>query len=174
MRGLWYFFGIVIAAGIFSGVAGLGLGYVAGVLWEQVHRHRRQKRLQIKAIADAAVTAENSETEMDSPGQPRLQLVTVDAPSLPNIDDRILEAIRFRSRSIELDFGDVTLSFSGNPVVGNGVQRYRFPDPGSRDALCALIGDRVQSARSPSADRFDIRFNSGSDLSVARNAVAVA
>lgn len=43
-RGLWYFFGIVTAAGIFAGMAGLGLGAAAGILWELIHRHRRQPR----------------------------------------------------------------------------------------------------------------------------------
>src|SRR5215217_3435222 len=54
VRGLWYFFGIVIAAGIFAGVAGLGIGFVGGMLWEQFHRSRRRERLKAKPLAEVA------------------------------------------------------------------------------------------------------------------------
>lgn len=76
VRGLWYFFGIVIAAGIFTGSAGLGLGYVAGVVWEQVHRHRRAEKLKAKAVADAALASVPDESTSASP--PKLTLVQDD------------------------------------------------------------------------------------------------
>ncbi len=44
-RGLWYFFGIVTTAGIFAGIAGLGVGIAAGLVWEQIHRYRRSGRV---------------------------------------------------------------------------------------------------------------------------------
>lgn len=47
-RGLWYFFGIVFAAGLFAGIAGLCAGYVVGWVWEWYHRHRRRERQKLK------------------------------------------------------------------------------------------------------------------------------
>ncbi|MEO8577213.1 MAG: hypothetical protein ABI556_10955, partial [Gemmatimonadales bacterium] len=78
VRGLWYFFGIVVAAGIFCGIAGLGIGFVAGSFWEQFHRHRRGRRLERKAILEAS----NIIVEAEEPGSlgtndrpPKLRLV---------------------------------------------------------------------------------------------------
>ena len=172
VRGLWYFFGIVIAAGIFAGIAGLGFGYVGGVVWEQVHRHRRREILKAKAIAEAALPSWAEEPQVTNE-QPRLQLVTEDLPVLPPIDGRPLSSVSFDLKSILLDFGGVSLEMSGNPQMICGGQRFRYPDSGSRDALCSLIGDRVLAARTTS-DRFEIRFISGSDLLIQRNSIAVA
>ena len=71
-RGLWYFFGIVTTAGIFAGISGLGIGALAGLLWEQLHRHRRQARLD-RAPISATGTA-IPEARVSEP--PRLQLVS--------------------------------------------------------------------------------------------------
>ena len=43
-QGLWYFFGIVFAAGLFAGTAGLAAGFVIGWVWERYHRRRRRER----------------------------------------------------------------------------------------------------------------------------------
>ena len=172
MRGLWYFFGIVIAAGIFTGIAGLGLGYIAGVVWEQVHRHRRNEKLKAKAIAEAVpafVAGESSPASV-----PKLMLVPVAEPVLPDIDGRKLDAVRFAAASIELSFGGSRLVMSGNPVVLRGGQRYRFPDQGTRDALCALIGDRVERVRAAGTDRIEVTFESGAELMLSSSSVAVA
>ena len=103
VRGLWYFFGIVIAAGIFSGIAGLGIGYAGGLAWEQIHRHRRRRRALLKPIADPAPAGTKSEPPHTIPrfgSPPELHLVgshtttTVSPPS---------SAARSRSRSLERD-----------------------------------------------------------------------
>jgi hypothetical protein len=172
VRGLWYFFGIVIAAGIFTGTAGLGLGYACGILWEQLHRGRRAR---IKSgTAGTEPIAPGSRDMLPVPAQPRLQLVSVESPELPIIDGRVLRSVSFRAQSIELDFGGIRLALSGNPVAVCRGTRSRFPDPGSRDALCSLIGDRVELVRIPASDRIEIRFNSGCELVTIRSAVAVA
>jgi hypothetical protein len=173
VRGLWYFFGIVIAAGIFAGIAGLGFGYVGGVVWEQIHRHRRREILKAKATAEAASAASPAEMSPSADEQPRLQLVTEDLPVLPAIDGRQLSSVLFDLKCIELDFAGVRVGVSGNPQLLCGGQRFRYPDSGSRDAICSLIGDRVLAVRSAS-DRFEIRFISGADLMIQRNSIAVA
>jgi hypothetical protein len=174
VRGLWYFFGIVIASGLFTGTAGLGLGYAAGILWEQFHRHRRRENVKAKTFPEEQRTQRTELVQAPSPIQPRLQLVSLDSPDLPTIDGRVMRSVQFRSQSIELDFGGIRLSVMGNPVTVCRGQRFRYPDPGARDALCALIGDRVSSVRSPSADRVDVLFDSGCELVMLRSSVAVA
>lgn len=175
MRGLWYFFGIVIAAGIFAGIAGLGLGYVGGVLWEQIHRHRRGKRLKAKAIAEANVkVALPTVTAPDNVSIPRLHLVSIDSADIPDLDGRTLTSVRFHVGGIQLELSGLRLDLKGNPLVISGLQRLRYPDIGSRDALCALIGDRIDSVRAPSAERIEIHFSSGSELVIPRSAIAVA
>jgi hypothetical protein len=162
----------VIAAGIFTGIAGLGLGYVGGVAWEQIHRHRRSAKLKAKAVADAALADVPGESSSLSP--PRLTLVPVTESVLPNIDGRRLDAVRFSAASVELSFGGSRLVMSGNPVIQRGGQRYRFPEQGTRAALCALIGDRVERVRAAGSDRIEVIFDSGSELMILRNSVAVA
>ncbi|MBA3403140.1 MAG: hypothetical protein H0U13_00435 [Gemmatimonadaceae bacterium] len=44
VRGLWLFFGIVLASAVLAGAAGLGAGFLLGGLWERYHRHRRSRR----------------------------------------------------------------------------------------------------------------------------------
>jgi hypothetical protein len=170
VRGLWYFFGIVIAAGIFTGTAGLGIGYAAGILWEQLHRHRRARG---KSQSTSEITSP-SESKVVSESVPRLQLVSMESPDLPVIDGRVVRSVQFRAQSIELDFGGIRIGLNGSPVIVCRGQRARYPDAGSRDALCALIGDRVESVRSTAPDRVEIVFQSGCELVTLRNSVAVA
>ena len=172
VRGLWYFFGIVIAAGFFAGTAGLGLGHAGGILWEQLHRQRRRSKVRTKTSSEDP--RRNEPAAIPSPITPRLKLVSIESADLPIIDGRVMRSVQFRSQSIELDFGGIRLSLIGNPVTVCKGQRFRYPDPGARDALCSLIGDRVQSVRVSSADRVDVVFDSGCELVMLRNSVAVA
>lgn len=182
-RGLWYFFGIVTAVGIFSGIAGLGLGYSAGILWELFHRNRRRDRLLRKAAIDESISPADSpaveETALmegvtEITGQPRLQLVTTSLNPVPNLVGRRLASIRFMSDVMELDFGGTRISVASMPIVTCGLQKYRFPEPGSRDALCDLIGARVQRMRTGFADRIELALDNGCELVVPRSGIAVA
>ncbi len=42
MRGLWLFFGLVVAAALITGTIGLGMGVLIGRIWERAHRRRRR------------------------------------------------------------------------------------------------------------------------------------
>jgi hypothetical protein len=171
VRGLWYFFAIVIAAGIFTGTAGLGVGYVGGILWEQFHRSRRRRKLSPEPDAKKE---DSPDFKAISGEPPALRLVSVESRDLPVIDGRVLRSIQFAAQSIDLDFGGIRFSVRGNPVTVCGGQRSRYPDPGSRDALCSLIGERVAGVHTPSAERVEIAFESGCELVMFRNSVAVA
>ena len=164
-----------MAAGIFAGTAGLGLGYVGGILWEQSHRRRRRKKLEEKARTEVPlVSVAVSESFVPTPVQPRLQLVSVESSALPIIDGRVLRSVQFRAQSMELDLGGIRLSVTGNPAIVCRGQRFRYPEPGARDALCSLIGDRVHSVRAASTDRVEVLFDSGCELMMLRSGVAVA
>lgn len=139
VRGLWYFFGIVIAAGIFTGTAGLGIGYVAGVAWEQFHRHRRRERLGRAAAAEPTPGSAPASMPSGVGVPPRLQLLPAEVTSVPEIEGKTLVSVRFAQAAADLDFSGAPVHLTGNTTIASGGQRYRFPDPGSRDALCSLI-----------------------------------
>jgi len=184
-RGLWYFFGIVTGAGIFSGIAGLGIGFVIGLSWEQIHRYRRQVRSRRKAGSDLRASAGEATAQAQkqpapsfigvAPSeQPRLHLVSPSAPPFPELTGRRLASLRFLPRTIEMEFGGVVIGIPGNPIVTAGARRYRYPDPGSRDALCGLIGARVERMKAAAGDRTELRFDTGWELIIPRSSSAVA
>lgn len=168
----------MIAAGVFAGTAGLGLGYAAGLLWEQLHRHRRRKRLIEKTLADEtalALVLTQPAPEAIAPAEfPHLKLVPSDVHEVPPITGLRLQSVRFLASSIELQLGNVHAVISGNPIVVCGLRKFSFPDAGARDALCALIGDTVQDARVTGADTMEVSFHSGCSLVIRRSSLAVA
>ncbi len=181
-RGLWYFFGIVTGAGIFSGIAGLGIGFVIGLSWEQFHRYRRrgrktaedrlsagmEKGLHVsRAPAPAAIGA----TVADSP---RLHLISSTSSPFPDLTGRRVASVRFLAGIVEMDFGGVIVGIAGSPIVTAGPRRFRYPETGSRDALCALIGARVERMRTTVGDRTEVRFDTGWELVIPRSSSAVA
>ncbi|MEO5904011.1 MAG: hypothetical protein ABIQ55_08375 [Gemmatimonadaceae bacterium] len=184
-RGLWYFFGIVMAAGIFAGIAGLGVGFVVGLSWEQFHRFRRRARAKEKAALDSArhLGAANDAHQFGHPASvavgstdeatPRLRLLSTPLP-FPDLTGRRLASIRFLARAIEIDFGGIVVEIGGSPLVTAGSKRFRYPEAGARDALCALIGARVERMSFSSGDRAEMRFDSGWELSIPRSSSAVA
>jgi hypothetical protein len=172
-RGLWYFFGIVTLGGVFAGIAGMGLGIAAGLMWEQVHRYRRAARNRV--LAAVAETDSHSTARAPvyvSPVEaPKLQLVTPSARPLPNIVGRRVGTVRFTATSVAVDFGGVTLDVNGPIAITSGGVRYSYPDAGSRDVLCATIGSRVSRVRSSAGGRVEIFLDNGSTLSLASGAV---
>jgi hypothetical protein len=156
------------------GIAGLAVGVIAGWLWEQNHRRRRKlqagRRRDVVAAhgEDVAAPAENAPglAPEDSADSPVLRLVPESAPTLPSLEGRKLRSIRFFSDAIELDFSGVIVTTTDNPVIVSGLQRARYPDPGSRDALCILIGAPVEAMRAATGERIEIRFSGDRQLIV--------
>ena len=172
-RGLWYFFGIVTLGGVFAGIAGMGLGVAAGLMWEQVHRYRRATRSRALAVTDendrhAPARAPGAVPAADSP---KLQLVSPSARTLPNIVGRRVASVRFTATNVVVDFGGVSMDVSGPVAIATGGVRYSYPDAGSRDVLCAMIGSRVSRVRSSAGGRVEIILDNGSTLSLASDAV---
>lgn len=176
VRGLWYFFGIVTAAGIFAGIAGLCIGYAGGLLWEQIHRHRRRVRAVSSSLLEPETISPTARpvTGPDPATPARLQLVDTAAAWLPDITGRRVAAVRFAPASAELDLESASLSLGANVLLTIGGQRWRFPEAGSRDAICSFIGARIERVRLIPADRVEISFDNGGQLSVSRGSLAVA
>ena len=75
-------------------------------------------------------------------------------------------SIRFFSDMMEFDFGGVLVMSKDNAVVITGLQRLRYPDPGSHEALCSLIGALADTTRTAPGDRLEIRFSADRHLIV--------
>lgn len=138
----------------------------AGLLWEQIHRHRRSLR-------DASSTQSVAQPATDL-GQramaPRLQLVAVAPVALPDLNERMLSSVRFGRDVVELDFSGYRLSTAGLVVVAGASSRLSNLEAGWRDALCSAIGSRVQRVRPAPADRFEIQFENGAVVLMPRTA----
>lgn len=58
---------------------------------------------------------------------------------------RKVSAVAFVLDGVEFHFDGPVLHSRGDPQIGVGEAVYCFPKPGSRDALCLLIGTTVES-----------------------------
>jgi hypothetical protein len=54
-----------------------------------------------------------------------------------------LNTVAFVMDYVEFSFNGPVLRALTGPIVQTGELRLRFPEPGSRDALCSLIGSEV-------------------------------
>jgi hypothetical protein len=161
--GLWYFFGLVAVAAVMMGIAGLGVGFVIGSLWERYHRYRRGRRLE---GADASPSAPvHIEPSLDSP---RLQLIGAERRSSPDLVGRRLNSVRFLAHSVEFEFGGMIVGVSGDASVVAGGTRIAYPEAGSRDALCRLIGSRVTEMRRISGGDLELDLDTGWGLVLPR------
>ncbi|HVF38372.1 MAG TPA: GNAT family N-acetyltransferase [Gemmatimonadaceae bacterium] len=87
--GLWYFFGIVSAAGLFGGTAGLVLGFIIGWTWEHFHQRRRARASAMRALNSKETPPRDPALEITiGPPEPvrfsdppRLRLVTSEPAS---------------------------------------------------------------------------------------------
>jgi len=87
-------------------------------------------------------------------------------PQLSSLTGEQLSAVIFVADYVQFDFNGPVLSAFAHPIVEvNGV-RYRFPDQGSRDALCSLIQAFVATAGSQDDRSIDVTFDSGAHLSI--------
>ncbi|MGK2960583.1 MAG: hypothetical protein ACSLFK_00405 [Gemmatimonadaceae bacterium] len=170
-RGLWYFFGIVTTAGIFAGIAGLGVGIAAGLVWEQFHRHRRAVRAarapEPRSPADAATRA-SLETDAGSRGAPKLQLVTFVPPSLPGISGRRVVSVNFTASGAEIDFGGVSIPAGEGVRITCPAGSFTYPEPGAREALCGAIGARVEHVSHATGETVEVRLDTACSLFLPR------
>lgn len=174
--GLWYFFAIVIAAGMFAGVIGLGIGSVVGLTWELFHRSRRRNQVvQKEPDPLSKPRAANPPARVTREDQPaKLQLVTSTLAPLPDLTGKRLISVRFFENTAELEFGTVRIGIGVGTAVTSSIGRTRYPDSGSHSALCSLIGVRVVNVRAIPADKIEISYETGFVITVARSSLLVA
>jgi len=161
--GLWYFFGLVAVAAVSMGMVGLGAGSVIGWLWERYHRYRRGRRL------DNAGTSPSAPVPIEpSLEPPRLQLIGSERRSSPDLVGRRLDSVRFLAHTVEFEFGGLVLGVSGDASIVAGGTRIAYPEAGSRDALCRLIGSRVNEMRRTTAGDIELDLDTGWGLVLPR------
>lgn len=68
-----------------------------------------------------------------------------------------LSAVCFVRNYVEFHFDGPVLRFLAPPVVSSQGRTFEFPEEGSRDALCALIGQTVEQAED-GPDRLALTF----------------
>jgi hypothetical protein len=72
-----------------------------------------------------------------------------------------LNAVCFVHDYVELCFdGPIVRAFTG-PIVKSGNESLAFPDPGSRDSLCSMLGDVVADLEVDDERHIMLRFSSG-------------
>lgn len=82
--------------------------------------------------------------------------------------------MRFLVRTVELDFSGVVVRVTGNPLISSGPEHFRYPQAGSRDALCGMIGATVNRQRTNDAGEVELGLDSAYQLLIPRDAAAVA
>ena len=83
------------------------------------------------------------------------------ATRIPELIGQQMSAVAFVQDYVELHFDGKILRALANPMVTVGGASFKFPGPGSRDALCALIGRTVVNVVVHEGDRIDLQFDGG-------------
>jgi len=161
--GLWYFFGIVAIAAVSVGLMGLGVGFLIGSLWERYHRYMRARRSRNNPGAPEAIP-----TIVPSNEAPRLQLVGGERRQGPDLVGRRLDSVRFFAHTVEFEFGGIIIGVSGDAAIVAGSTRIAYPEAGSRDAFCRVIGSRVDDMRRSQSGDVEVELDSGWGLLLPR------
>jgi len=77
-----------------------------------------------------------------------------------------LNTVAFVMDYVEFKFNGPVLRALTHPIIEVGGVRLRFPEPGSRDALCSLIGSEVASVEIADDDRIELRLASDRTLTI--------
>lgn len=154
---------------MFGGVGGLGIGFVLGSAWEQVHRARRKTRTSSGAVIEVLNKGDGAMESTSAPAigmteQPRLRLVPMSNEPNTHVVGSRLTSVSFRERTVEFDFAGVVIEDEGGPVVLDGTQRFCYPEEGSRDALCRLIGSTVHRMRVTGPTDLELVLDNGAEL----------
>jgi hypothetical protein len=75
-----------------------------------------------------------------------------------------LNTVAFVMDYVEFHFNGPRVRALTNPIVRTTAGEIQFPAPGSRDALCSLIGQEVRGASLRDEHSLEFSFNSGAAL----------
>jgi hypothetical protein len=87
-------------------------------------------------------------------------------PHLQFLVGEPLNAVSFVMDYVELHFNGSYVRCLAPPVVERGGRVGRFPEPGSRDALCTLIGAEVRAIRAVDGGELRVEFSDGALVTV--------
>lgn len=77
---------------------------------------------------------------------------------------RKVSAVSFVHDGVEFHFDGPVVRSRGDPQIGIGGAIYCFPKPGSRDALCLLVGATVQSVNLDEPRHLEVATSNGCRL----------
>jgi hypothetical protein len=77
-----------------------------------------------------------------------------------------LNTVAFVMDYVEFSFNGPVLRALSNPIVDAAGVRLQFPEPGSRDALCLLIGSEVGAVTVRDGDRIELALNNEHSLTI--------
>jgi hypothetical protein len=80
---------------------------------------------------------------------------------LKDLIGREISAVAFVRDYVEFHFDGPILRSVAAPYVAVGEAVYRFPKPGSRDALCLVIGATIRSLNLIAGDHFEFTTSNG-------------
>lgn len=77
-----------------------------------------------------------------------------------------ISAVAFVTDYVELHFNGPIFRFIAHPTLTCGSSRFTFPEPGFRDAICSLIGERPVGLDIVDDVHITLRLDGGCTLSV--------
>jgi hypothetical protein len=77
-----------------------------------------------------------------------------------------LNTVAFVMDYVEFEFNGPVLRALASPSVQSGEVRVRFPESGSRDALCSLIGSEVLAVTITEGERIEVAVDTGQTLTI--------
>jgi hypothetical protein len=92
--------------------------------------------------------------------------VSTDTIEITDLIGEQLTVVAFVMDYVEFHFNGPILRSLTNPIVETEAGSMHFPAPGSRDALCSLIGSRVDAASILVGDRIELRTDANQTLTV--------
>lgn len=86
--------------------------------------------------------------------------------NVQSLSGRALAGVGFIQDYVELYFDGPILRCIANPLVAIDSQTVRFPETGSRDTLCELIGRKVVHVSVHSNTAIEIEFSGGATVKI--------
>lgn len=80
-----------------------------------------------------------------------------------------LNAVSFVMDYVELHFNGPVVRCIADPVVSDDKRSWRFPEPGSRDALCSLIGTALSALDFEEAEYLGLGFADSRRITIPLN-----
>jgi hypothetical protein len=77
-----------------------------------------------------------------------------------------LNTVAFVMDYVEFGFNGPVLRALTGPIVRTGKLRLRFPEPGSRDALCSLIGSEIVAITITDNEKIQVELASRQTLTI--------